>query len=144
MIYDQNSILSLISHIHSQSQNFLQKKLSVLGLTKLATSHGNILFCLSRTKSLSLSELSQKINRDKSTTTALVKKLEQSGLVEQKKDPDDSRKKQIQLTPKGSQYNEKTNDLSNELMQNSWKNFTVQEKTQLVSLLNKLSANLEE
>lgn len=144
MIYDQNSILSLISHIHSQSQNFLQKKLSALGLTKLATSHGNILFCLSRTKSLSLSELSQKINRDKSTTTALVKKLEQSGLVEQKKDPDDSRKKQIQLTPKGSQYNEKTNDLSNELMKNSWKNFTVQEKTQLVSLLNKLSANLEE
>lgn len=144
MIYDQNSILSLISHIHSQSQNFLQKKLSALGLTKLATSHGNILFCLSHTKSLSLSELSQKINRDKSTTTALVKKLEQSGLVEQKKDPHDSRKKQIQLTQKGSQYNEKTNDLSNELMQNSWKNFTVQEKTQLVSLLNKLSANLEE
>jgi len=144
MLYDQNSILSLISHIHSQSQNFLQKKLSALGLTKLATSHGNILFCLSHTKSLSLSELSQKINRDKSTTTVLVKKLEQSGLVEQKKDPNDSRKKQIQLTPKGSQYNEKTNDLSNELMQNSWKNFTVQEKTQLVSLLNKLSANLEE
>lgn len=144
MFYDQNSILSLISHIHSQSQNFLQKKLSALGLTKLATSHGNILFCLSRTKSLSLSELSQKINRDKSTTTALVKKLEQAGLVEQKKDPDDSRKKQIQLTPKGSQYNEKTNDLSNRLMQNCWKKFSEQEKNQLVSLLNRLSANLEE
>ena len=144
MFYDQNSIGSLISHIHSQSQNFLQKKLSALGLTKLATSHGNILFCLSRTKSLSLSELSQKINRDKSTTTALVKKLEQAGLVEEKKDPDDSRKKQIQLTPKGSQYNEKTNDLSNKLMQNCWKKFSEQEKNQLVSLLNRLSANLEE
>ena len=144
MNYDKNSILSLISHIHSQSQTFLQKKLTSLGLSQLATSHGNILFCLSRQEPLSLGELSKKINRDKSTTTALVKKLEQAGLVEQKKDLADSRKKQICLTPQGRQYTQKTDSLSAQLINQSWQNFTPNEQLQLVALLNRLSKNLEE
>lgn len=144
MNYDESSILSLISHIHSQSQAFLQKKLSPLGLTKLATSHANILFCLSCTKELSLSELSKKINRDKSTTTALVKKLESQGFVELKKDKTDSRKKNVCLTQTGSQYTSKTTALSSELINASWKNFSNEEKQMLVTLLNKLSENLEE
>lgn len=144
MNYDENSILSLISRIHTQSQNFLQKKLSSLGLSQMATSHGNILFCLSRQESLSVGELSQKINRDKSTTTALIKKLEQAGLVEQKKDPSDSRKKQICLTAQGKQYTKKTDLLSARLITQSWQNFTAPEKQQLVTLLTRLSKNLEE
>ena len=141
--YDENSILNLISHIHTQSQTFLQKKLASLGLAEMATSHGNILYCLTQTKELTLSELSQKINRDKSTTTALVKKLETAGLVELKKDSTDSRKKKVCLTAQGSQYTARTTTLSEELIAVSWKNFKEDEKQTLVTLLNKLSGNLE-
>ena len=143
MTYTEDSVLSLISRIHSQSQDFLLSRLSEVGLTELATSHGNILFTLSRSPALSLGELSAKINRDKSTTTALVKKLEKNGLIEIKKDSADNRRKIIALTKEGSQFTLKTQDLSRQLLDTAWRSFSADEKKQLVELLNRMSENLE-
>ncbi len=142
MLYDQSQILSLISHIHSQSQDFLQKELKNLGLKEMVTSHANILFCLSKSSSLTPGELSQKINRDKSTTTALIKKLEKEGFVQLKKDEADSRKKLITLTDQGKKYTRATSELSQKLLQACWIDFDEEQKKQLVELLNKLSSNL--
>ncbi len=143
MTYDENSLLNLVSHIHSQSQELIRRRLCSLGLDDLASSHGNILFCLSQTESLTLGELSKKINRGKSTTTALVHKLERAGFVEIEKSKGDSRRKIIRLTDMGMQYNKKTSAISRELIEQSYRNFTEDEKKQLVALLNKLSENLE-
>ncbi len=143
MTYTEDSVLSLISRIHSQSQDFLLSRLSEVGLNELATSHGNILFTLSRAPFLTLGELSSKINRDKSTTTALVKKLEKNGLIEIKKDSADNRRKIIALTKEGSQFTLKTQDLSRQLLDTAWRSFSADEKKQLVELLNRLSENLE-
>ena len=93
MQYSTNSIMNLISHLHSQSQDFINRQLSAQGLKELASSHGKIIYFLSQQGQMSLGELSKSINRDKSTTTVLVRKLEGSGLVELKKDEKDSRKK---------------------------------------------------
>lgn len=143
MSYTVSSILSLISRIHSQSQDFLQQELNALGLKELATSHGNILFCLSKNDQMSLGELTEKINRDKSTTTALVKKLEKEGFVNISKDKNDSRKKNSSLTEKGKNYNESTSAVSRRLLETAWNGFSESEKKQLVELLNKLSENLK-
>lgn len=143
MFYDENSLLNLISHIHSQSQEFTRKKLCSLGLGELASSHGNILFCLSQTQTLTLGELSKKINRGKSTTTVLVQKLETAGFVEIEKSKKDSRRKIVRLTEQGKQYNKEMAGISTELIEESYKNFSTDEKKQLVFLLNKLSENLE-
>ena len=78
--------MNLISHLHSQSQDFINRQLSAQGLKELASSHGKIIYFLSQQGQMSLGELSKSINRDKSTTTVLVRKLEGSGLVELKKD----------------------------------------------------------
>ena len=142
MTYTQDSLLSLISHIHSQSQDFLRTQLASLGLSELATSHGNILFTLSRNSCLTPGELSVKINRDKSTTTALIKKLNAAGLVELKKDTSDSRRKIITLTDRGHKLTQKTHDLSSRLLETAWHGFSESEKKQLVELLNRLSENL--
>ena len=56
MEYSVSSVLSLISRIHSKSQNFLHKKMAENGLPDLATSHGFILFCLSKGALLSLED----------------------------------------------------------------------------------------
>ena len=144
MVYSEDSLLSLISHIHSQSQDFLRTRLSEMGLNELATSHGNILFTLSINPFLTLGELSLKINRDKSTTTALVKKLEKSGLIEIKKDSSDNRRRIISLTKEGCQFTQKTQNLSSELLHTAWSNFSKDEKKQLIELLNKLSENLND
>lgn len=143
MNYTISSTLSLISHIHSEAAGFLEKKLAEKGLESLASSHGFILFILSKEKSMLMGELSSAINRDKSTTTALVKKLEKLGFVKTEKSAEDSRKKIITLTEKGKKYNETTSELSKNLLAKAFNEFSDEEKNSLLSLLSKLSENLE-
>lgn len=142
MEYSISSILSLISHVHSKTAFFLEKRLSAEGLVSLASSHGFILFCLSQNPML-MGELSQKINRDKSTTTALVKKLERLGFVQVEKSNEDSRKKVISLTEKGCQYNKITSEISHEVFQTAFGGFSDEDKESLLSLLTRLSKNLD-
>ena len=92
---------------------------------------------------MSLGELSKSINRDKSTTTVLVRKLEGSGLVELKEDEKDSRKKIITLTREGTKYTKTMEEISRQLLVTSWKDFKPEEQTQLLSYLTKLSENLK-
>ncbi len=134
--------MNLISHLHSQGQDFINRKLSVKGLGELTSSHGNILYCLSTKEHMTLGELTQAINRDKSTTTVLVRKLQTAGLVELKKDKTDSRKKIITLTESGKTYTQDMSAISRHLLETAWKNFDDQEQETLLSLLTKLSKNL--
>ena len=92
---------------------------------------------------MALGERSKSINRDKSTTTVLVRKLEVSGLVELKKDEKDSRKKIITLTREGTKYTKTMEEISRQLLVTSWKDFKSEEQTQLLSYLTKLSENLK-
>ena len=142
MNHDTSSVLSLISKIHSQSQDFLQKKMRASGLPEMVSSHGFILYKLSQTERMTLGELTAEINRDKSTTTALVKKLEELGLVQTKRCPLDSRKKYISLTENGKEYDKTTETLSTELIETAYKGFSEDEKESLLQLLEKLSGNL--
>lgn len=143
MQYSTNSIMNLISHLHSQSQDFINRQLSAQGLKELASSHGKIIYFLSQQGQMSLGELSKSINRDKSTTTVLVRKLEGSGLVELKKDENDSRKKIITLTREGTKYTKTMEEISRQLLVTSWKDFKPKEQTQLLGYLTKLSENLK-
>lgn len=136
------SVLSLISRLHSLSQDFLQRKMAEEGLPKLATSHGFILFCLSQKERMTLGELAQKINRDKSTTTVLVRKLESAQVVVTQRDASDTRKKFISLTDKGRKYNDLTARLSDELLATSYQGFSDTEKDELLRLLMKLHENI--
>ena len=143
MDYCVTSVLSLISRLHSLSQDFLQKKMTEAGLPWLASSHGFILFCLSQTERMTLGELTEKINRDKSTTTVLVRKLEAAELVTIQRDTTDTRKKYISLTEKGKEYNAVTARLSEELLATSYEGFSAAEKNELLRLLMKLYENIK-
>ena len=76
----KNSISS-ISCLHTITANFLLDELAKEGLSNIASSHGNILFQLSKVEKLSMRELAKKINRDKATTTVLVRKLIKENLI---------------------------------------------------------------
>lgn len=142
MEFTVDSVPALVSHVHSLSQDFLQEKMKAAGLPSLASSHGFILFCLSKEERLTAGELAQKINRDKSTTTVLVRKLEAAGLLLIEKDAADSRKRFISLTEKGREYNAVTARLSSELLATSYAGFSDGEKAELLRLLTKLCGNL--
>ena len=78
---DVNSSISLLSNIHTITADFLTEKLKERGFPDFASSHGNILFQLSVNEKMTMGDLAEKINRDKSTTTVLVRKLEKDGFI---------------------------------------------------------------
>lgn len=141
MEYDVSSTVSLVSHIHSLSADFLRSRLNQKGLPELSSSHGFILFLLSKEEELTMGEIARRINRDKSTTTVLVRKLENNGLVETFSNKKDARSKLIKLTAKGMEYNKITSELSTELIQTFYKGFSAEEKSQLLNYLQRISEN---
>ena len=143
MRYDVNSSMSLLSRIHSDTADFLARRLADKGLPHFASSHGFILFQLSTEDSLPMGDLAKRINRDKSTTTVLVRKLEQEGFVQTKPSPDDARSKLVFLTAKGRKYNEVTEELSAELLTTFYKGFTPEEQEKVCRYLKRIADNFE-
>lgn len=135
-----NSISS-ISQIHSLTADYLISELSKKGLSNIASSHGNILFQLSKVESLSMGELSQKINRDKSTTTVLIRKLIKENLVTESINENDKRNKRISLTNKGKEYTSITSEISNSLLQKFYNGFTENEKQEFSNYLERIKNN---
>lgn len=136
-----NSSISLVSHIHGITADFLTKELAAQGFDDFATSHGNILFQLSLNTQMTMGELSRKINRDKSTTTVLVRKLMKEGYVEEKPSAEDKRSKLITLTAKGMQYEKVTSNISKQLLDTFYKGFTEEEKLQFLGYLERIHEN---
>ena len=137
-------ILSLISKIHAQSASFLKTELQTRGLPEMVSSHGNILFQLSKNEKMSMRELSEAIHRDKSTVTALVNKLKEQGYVERIQSESDSRVVYVRLTEKGRAYTVETGAISSLLNEKCFAGFTEQDKTALYGFLSRISQNFAE
>lgn len=138
---DSTNVISKISRIHSLCADFLRVELNKTGLPNLASSHGFILFLLSQNESLTMREISEKINRDKSTTTQLIKKLESLGYVKTSSSPEDSRIKLVKLTPQGIKYNDTTSAISERLKDKFFTGLSDSEISKLESTLDKISEN---
>lgn len=136
-----SGISSLISKIHASSSSFLKSELQSRGLPDMVSSHGNILFQLSQAGTLTMKELSERIHRDKSTTTALVNKLEAAGFVARAKDSSDSRITHISLTETGKDYNETLSAISATLNERCAQGLSSDEQETLFTLLTRISGN---
>ena len=143
MAKEFDTSIAKVSQIHSLTQEFLKKRLAENGFDDFASSHGYILYQLSVNDGITMKELASKINRDKSTTTVLVRKLEQAGLVNVQIDPADKRNKLLSLTQKGNEYNQMTKQLSQQLLDTFYKGFTQKEKEEFCSLLDKIKGNFK-
>ena len=141
MEYSISSVMALISRIHANAADFTNKRLSEKG--NLVSSHGHILFLLSKNTSMSMSDIASAINRNKSTTTVLIRKLKDEGLIKEENSKDDARSKNISLTAKGKKYNELTAGISEDLLSVCYSGFSDAEKNTLLKLLIKLNENIE-
>ena len=138
---DVNSAISLLSHIHSITADFLISQLKDKGFQEFASSHGNILFQLKTNGEMKMGDLAKNINRDKSTTTVLVRKLESEGLVSTRTDNSDKRSKTIFLTEKGTQYNKAMGDISKSLLSTFYSGFSENEKNDFYKYLQRIEGN---
>ena len=110
MEYSTDFVLALISRIHTKSAEFTNSRLPQEN--GLVSSHGFILFQLAEKEKLTMKDIASIINRDKSTTTVLIKKLLDKGLVKQESSIDDKRIKYITLTAKGKKLSAGKGDAS--------------------------------
>lgn len=136
-----NSSISFLSHIHTLTADFLTEKLKQQGFKDFASSHGNIMYQLNLNNKMTMSELSKKINRNKSTTTVLVRKLEREGFVVIHNDDNDKRNKFILLSKKGKEYNNATTQISQQLLSTFYNGFTEQEKITFINYLERIEKN---
>ena len=138
----KNHIIFLIGRIQYKANRFLLHELRAHHVKGLAPSHGEILGSLMARGPLSMSEIGRIIDKDKSTMTALVNKLIKLGYVVKTKYPEDSRISLISLTRKGRSLKPSFQMIAQKLRAHSYKGVSNDERETLVSLLNKLNANL--
>ncbi|MBQ1198353.1 MAG: transcriptional regulator [Spirochaetaceae bacterium] len=146
-----STISSLIDQIHTEATYFLDCKLKAEGLSKLASSHGFIIFTLSQNKDeetlelkpLTMKEITRIIDKDKSTTTVLIEKLRKLGYVQKEKATGDTRFCLISLTEKGKSYTKQMEQISKILTEKFYAGFSEDEKKTVFTLLKKIQSNFD-
>ena len=88
-----------------------------------------------------MKELAGIINRDKSTTTVLIRKLEKEGYIKTTVSSEDKRIKIVSLTEKGKEYNTSTGKISEELLERFYKGFSDEEKETFTEMLKRIAKN---
>lgn len=138
-----NEIIATISSIHNSANRLIIEELKKYNLVGLAPSHGDILIKLYQNEEgVPMNKITSAINKDKSTVTALVNKLEKLGLLQKFKNDSDSRSIMVKLTQKGLDTKPIIiNKISTKLLDNTYKNFSKQEKELLCKLLEKIQNN---
>ena len=134
-------VISLISKIRDSTNRFITNEMDSWGAKGLAPSHGDILFLLLKSEKLTMKELAERINKDKSTITALVNKLMKQGYVEKERDIEDNRIVFVTLTEKGKQLKPMFDAISEDLISRVYKNISQNEREELIKILEKIKNN---
>jgi DNA-binding MarR family transcriptional regulator len=114
------AVISVMSKKLRAAYTVIRSELQSRGLHGLDISHGDILFALMNHGPQPMSELSRRIDRDKSTLTSLVAKLERRGFIRRTRDPEDKRSAIIGLTGKGEELKPGFNEISEFVLNRFW------------------------
>ena len=139
---NKNYVIGLISRIHKKCEQAIVQQLKKDGYEDLAPTHGEILYAVLTTPGLSMKELGELIHRDKSTITALTKKLENLGYVQRKQSNEDSRQWQVFPTKKGESFKRTFFTISNSLLDQIYEGIPESEANKFVKTLSKINQNL--
>ena len=107
----------------------------------LVPSHGDILVALFAQETVTMQELSEKIHRDPSTITALVKKLVLGGYVQTQKSVTDKRRTEVSLTPKGKSLRSTFETISTTLVNTQMEGIDADAFAITCATLNQIRAN---
>lgn len=102
-----------------------------------------LLFLLYRKNGQSQKELASKMGIKPSTLTVMIKRMEKSGLVSRKQDDSDQRVSRIFITEEGIELCKKVAVVHRQIEEESYLNFTMEEKILLKRLLMQVRDNLQ-
>ena len=110
-------------------------------MKKIVTSHADIIVALRISGELTLSEVADKINRERSTVTTLVSKLVKLGYVQQRKNESDNRSSFLSLTEKGKSLIPEFQSITKVLFEKAIEGISKEEWSYFRKVLEKLHKN---
>ena len=131
-------LIPLFQKKSAQIPQYIASKMLEKGLGRLSASHAEILYYLLREGPLKMKIISDRINKDKSTVTALINKLITQGYVRREKSSDDSRSFTVYLTDNGQALKQTFDDISTSLMKDFFKPFSKKELYIMHELISKI------
>ena len=128
-----------ITQVHAQ---YVQNVDHVLKKYGLDNSRRRILLSLKFKPHASVSDLSEMVVSKMSTTTKIVYRLKDEGLVETYSCEDDARITRVVLTDKGQQMTQKINDLTHVVLEQSFDGLTPLQIEKMMESLKHIFKNL--
>jgi DNA-binding MarR family transcriptional regulator len=128
-----------ITQVHSQQVNQVDHALKKYGLDN---SRRRILLALQTRPDASVSDLSDMIVSKMSTTTKIVYRLKDEGLVNTYSCEDDARITRVVLTDKGLDMTNKINDLTTVVLEQSFEGLTPLQIEKMIECLRQIFKNL--
>ena len=128
-----------IMQVHSQ---YVQNVDQVLKKYGLDNSRRRILVALSYRPNASVSELSDMVVSKMSTTTKIIYRLKEEGLVDTYSCEDDARITRVVLTDKGLDMTNKINDLTTVVLEQSFEGLTPLQIEKMIECLRQIFKNL--
>lgn len=132
----------LISKIHQLSGRIFAKKLKSCNINEINPAQGRILFALWQSDNVSIQELSKRTALGKSTLTRMLDRLEDSGHLLRRYPDKDRRKVLIQLTEENKKMKAAYEQVSNDMLELFYKNFSSEEIQQFEAYLERIYDNL--
>lgn len=133
----------LMAQIYQIAGRIFEKKLKTHKLAGITPSQGRILFALWREDNISIQQLSQKTSLSKSTLTAMLDKLEETGHIRRVPSRQDRRKIHICLTAQDKALQEIYLRVSEEMTQLCYEGFDETERDYFETFLTKILQNLK-
>jgi len=137
-------IVFFMSKTKKKMIKFIENQLQEKGLDDIVPSYGNILTVLyDHNRSLTMKEIGALLGKEKSTITTLVNKLKKLGYVKKVKSSSDQRTTYVCLTEKGLSIEKVFAEISAELQNTAYHDFTQEEKKAFLGLLKKMNQNFD-
>lgn len=136
-------IISKISAVRLQANEFMRKELDQAGFADLETAHGEILeVLLPSPDPVTMKVFVKRTGRAKSTVTGMIDTMAARGYVERKQIPDDKRLVGVVPTEKARFLGSQFGGMSDKLLAAAYQDFTPEERSLIVTLLDRVYDNL--
>lgn len=132
----------LITKIRQLMLSVFDKLLEDYQIDEITAAQGRVMFPLWRKDNISFQTLKKKTMLSKATLSYMLDKLEEAGHIERIRSKKDKRIIHIKLTKRNKALQDKFLQVSNEMRDIFYKDFTEEEKDEFESYLRRLLANL--
>jgi DNA-binding MarR family transcriptional regulator len=139
----KRNFLYKLSCIRSFAFSFFEKELGKSGIRDLPPSFGDILLNISSLGECCVKDIVAHSYRDKSTVSNIVNRLEKTGYIRKRSDPDDGRKVRIRVSEKYMGQLEPMTEISERLKEKLFRGMSEEEIEILFILIDKIEKNIK-